>query len=249
MKLAVLICCLALVAGCAGSERTALPPVAPRFCPGVLVDSAVALAALEGCTHVDGDLTIAAAGISDLGALRSLWSVEGTLGIHGCNRLESLDGLSRLHRVRHLAIVGNPALERLTGLSSLGTASGVAIVDNPRLGSLRGLEGLSHLEGLLLAQNGLTTLRGLENLLVAGDLVIVGNDKLIDVSPLDRLARLNHLTLERNPAIAASLGLFAGLERVSGSISISDNWGLSAGDVRALMARSRGESPRLYSRR
>jgi hypothetical protein len=238
MKLSTLILCMVLVlTGCATQDRIAVPPMAPHACPSAVVDSEEALAALVGCTHILGDLTIAGGAVTDLQPLGNLWNVEGTLGIHGSN-LKSLAGLSRLQRVDNLAIVGNAKLASLEGLASFQTARGVTIADNPRLRNLAGLGRLTRLEGLFLSGNGLYDLRGLDNLETAGDLVIVNNRKLIDLSALGRVQHLSSLTLEGNPAIAASLGLLDGLERVGGSITVANNWGLSEQDRRKLTERA-----------
>ena len=223
--------------GCAGGERTALPPLAPRACDGAVVRSAADLDGLAGCTHVRGDLVIAAKDVVDLRPLASLWSVSGTLAVQGCARLESLRGLERLHTVGHLVVVGNPALQRLRGLDLLQGADGVSVVDNPRLRDLRGLERLEHLDGVALVGNGLVTLRGLEQLESVGDLVIADHPRLIDVSALSRLRSTENLALERTPMLAPRLGFFARLERVSGSLVLSESGGVSESEVQYLKER------------
>lgn len=208
--------------GCAGADRTAAPPTSPRECAGAVVRSAAELSALEGCTHVRGDLVIEAPDLVDLAPLASVWSIDGTLSIQGCSRLESLHGLERLNDAGFVAIVNSPALERLSNLRSLRHTRGVTVIGSPRLRDLRGLEQLEQLEGLVLVDTGLFNLRGLEELRAAGDVVIADNRRLVDAAALSNLRWAEHLTLERNPALAPSLGFFDGLEHV-GAVELSDN--------------------------
>jgi hypothetical protein len=226
-----------LLLGCAGAERSAVPPLAPRACPGAVVRSAVQLKALSGCTHVRGDLSIEMHDVVSLRALDSLWSVDGTLGIHGSRKLESLRGLERLHRVGHLAIVDNALLAQLHGVGALQSAGGVSVIQNPRLRDLRGLERLERLEGLVLVANGLVSLRGLDRLESIGDLVISDHARLIDVSALSSLRRADNLHLARIPFLAPRLGFFDALERVTGVISVSEIGGAGGPSERYLRDR------------
>jgi hypothetical protein len=200
------------------------------------VRSTTELTALEGCTHVRGDLVIEAPDVVDLAPLASLWSIDGTLTLQGCSSLASLHGLERLNDAGYVTIVNVPALDRVTALRSLRRTRGLTVIGSPKLRDLRGLDRLEQLGGLVLIDTGLFNLRGLEELKAAGDIVIADNRRLVDAAALSNLRWADYLTLERNPALSPSLGFFDGLEHVGG-IELRDNGWITELEEQALRER------------
>jgi hypothetical protein len=104
----------------------------------VTLESVEAAKKLQGVSRVVGNLVIQNYDGADLGALRSLTMIEGSLIISTNSKLTSLAGLGALERVYGIVwIFSNPKLTGLDGLAKLKTAEkALTITDNPSLTKL-----------------------------------------------------------------------------------------------------------------
>ena len=194
--------------------RESAAPHETLECAGGVVQSTAELDRFAACDVVTGDLEIRGGDALDLRGLANLRRVDGSLVIADNPKLSSLSGLARLRRVERLELR-----------------------DNPELTSLRGLEGVRDLDALVLRKNGLRNVKGLDNLRTVGDLIVANHRRLLSLSALGQLREARSIRIEKNPQLAAQPGLLPSLVRVGESVELSANGGLSASDVRALVAR------------
>jgi hypothetical protein len=140
------------------------PPEVERACAqngafegNVVVFDDDALALLEGCRELRGDLEILGR-VTALSALRSLEQVNGTVTIGRGTR--SLEGLENLREVRVLVLdsIVAPSLEPLAGLQRLRTLS---ISGDVPQGNLSGLGGILNLRELEISGSALPSVAGL----------------------------------------------------------------------------------------
>jgi hypothetical protein len=225
---AALTLSLLLNAGCtlSAAQPTSGTPSSPKMCEGGRVQTHASLAKYAGCTQITGSLKIEGTEASDLGALGSLRQVHGSLVIATNPKLESLEGLERLHSTHRLLVLRNEQLTSLAGLRSLSHVQEIAIVGNEKLPNLRGLEAVQRVRGMLLARNGLRTTRGLESLKETRELAIFENPRLISLGGLRNLKRAGHIRIEGNRSLAVNLGFLDGLEEVDGALHFSGSHGL-----------------------
>ena len=120
------------------------------------------------CAILSGDVVITGSEITSLDGLHAVTTINGSLVIFDCDRLESLAGLENLIFIEKGAFIG----------------------DNARLASLEGLDNLSHIGEFLQIDfnESLANLEGLENLVSAGTaLRIEGNRSMTSLAGLERL--------------------------------------------------------------
>jgi hypothetical protein len=187
--------------------------------------------ALAGCEEVVGDLHVENSGATDLTELGGLRTVEGTLFISGNSELRSLHGLERLHSAREVVIVNNPNLRDLSALNDLEHVERISIAHNGRLEVIAGLDGIETLQTLMIMHNGVTRVSGLNGLVSAGDVAVTGNDRLIYMTGLKQLGFVENLTLEQNPRLAPTPGMFSSLKHVAAKLSVSGCPGVNEDDV------------------
>lgn len=192
----------------------------------LVVRTPAELEALRDHHLVDGNLIVDCPECTTLAPLECLEEVGTMLSIVGCNRLESLGGLSALRRVglRHsnggLGIgfyfvpwetSGNARLGTLAGLGPLELVEGrIDVRKNPELRDLSGLVGLEHVAGsVYLADNdALPSLEDLSALQsVSGTLEIADNDALLDLAGLGSFVQSRGLGITGNGALATLAGL------------------------------------------
>ncbi len=190
---------------------------------------------IDGSVLIEADRFVASDPVRDLGPLRHLVAVTGSLRIEDADSIRSLDGLSSLVSVGDNFYIGrNDNLLSLAPLRNVRHC-GLAffVQDNDRLKSLDGLQGLGDVEGNAVLQialnDSLETLLGLGNLRThvrvphSTDcwIAIVANPRLRSLEGLERLQRVVGLRIGDNNAledIDALRGLRVAHELVIGAL-------------------------------
>jgi hypothetical protein len=191
------------------------------------VKGAEDLAALEGITHLRGDLYIQGTALREV-SIPGLVTMEGRISIHANPELLRVS-MPGLRYVGHqLDVTNNPVLETL----ELGGARGrrllvggdVEVSGNARLPDLGGLRPVVPTQNLTVSGNAaLTSLGGFEELTrLTGNLVISANGSLTSIilPALEQVGRVLHLS--ENAALP-SLGTFSSLKSVGEDLVIADN--------------------------
>ncbi|MFP2896138.1 hypothetical protein [Corallococcus sp. 4LFB] len=195
-----------------------------------VVADPVDLVALEGVTHLRGELTVSAPTLSDA-SLPSLAVIQGSLTVKGNASLRRLSLPSLRFVGGDVAVRSNARLDALT----LGTAPGATlwversliVEDNPMLPTLEGLAAVLPRDSIFLRANNAMVVPGLLPQVVAlrGSLVIEDNLRL-DRTPFVNLDRVHgDVRLANNPAMPAPSGL-ENLTRVDGTLELRDNTAL-----------------------
>jgi hypothetical protein len=144
---------------CATREARPVSAVAVA-CPGGTVHSAAEAARYAACDVVQGDLTVAAADLSDLSSLSRLRQVSGNLTITRNPELEDLSGLENLRRVGALEISHN-GIYSVRGLGQLSEVGELVVESNRKLNSLSGLRSLSHAGSVTIEHNPMLCAMGM----------------------------------------------------------------------------------------
>jgi hypothetical protein len=165
------------------------------------------------CWRIARGIIIEGQGITDLGALKHLTTVDGDIVIK-YTRLVDLKGLGKLaHGEGRLVIRDNPMLTSLSGLEGLATTTrSIVISGNDLLTNLKGLDNLQSAYQLSIGNAWpnycahdrsaapdvqgnalLESLEGLEKLEQVGELSIIGNPLVKSFAPLVSLKRLSVL--------------------------------------------------------
>ncbi len=173
------------------------------------------LEALNGLKSILGDLEITGNdALVNLFEARGLDSLAGILRIEDQENLVSLEGLENIPSAEAIFIKNNPALISLSGLSGLEMVGiNLQIINNDALTSLEGLENLRTFQtGEILVSNNaqLNSLAGLENLEDLGE-VLIGDNFVV-----------GGIMISNNPQLS-SLNAFGQLDRLAGSLWVSDN--------------------------
>jgi hypothetical protein len=200
-------------------------------CPGVregdvTVTTPAELERLRGVGLVTGDLDVVCAECETLEPLGCLAEVGRMLVITGCDRLESLAGLSRLRRLglrdengglglgfhfQPFYALGNARLKTLEGLGPLERVEGrVHVFKNPVLADLSGIAAVSDVAGAFYVEENpslesLESLRGLRS--VRAGLSITDNDALVDLTGLEDLWAVGNLAVSNNDSLRTLAGL------------------------------------------
>lgn len=176
----------------------------------------------QGCTEIEGDVTINGEDITSLIGLNVITAIEGKLEIVYNDLLNSLSGLDNLFSVgAGISIEGNSGLTSLASLGNLYSVSGTwgfGIHDNDALTSLIGLDNLTSIQGVLAIRDNdiLTTLTGLNNLTtIEGYLAIggqfggsyFGNPSLVSLSALENLTSVSSIYIYGNDVLFNLTGL------------------------------------------
>jgi hypothetical protein len=169
-----------------------------------------ALAGLRQVGFPDGGGDVVLSQCSELTSLSTMqgWGRLGRVGVYGCPRIESLDGLSGLAiESLDLEAVG---IHSLAGLSSLDTLRYLTLMDDPQLTSLSGLGAVaSTLRFLALGYHeSLRSLEGLGDLPALETLTLLSLPHLASLSGARLPAALDFLQLEDLPSLedASTLG-------------------------------------------
>jgi hypothetical protein len=192
----------------------------------VLVRTEAELEALRHHRLVTGDLVVDCPDCTTLEPLSCLQEVGKMLSVVGCDRIESLAGLSALRRAGlrsdngglaigfHFApweTAGNARLATLDGLGPLESVEGrIDVRGNPVLRDLSGLSGLKQVAGSIYVHDNdaLLTLEDLNELVsLRGILEISDNDALVDLTGLGAFAAARGLWISDNDALATLDGL------------------------------------------
>lgn len=192
----------------------------------VTVTTRAELDRLRGVGLVTGDLIVACPECESLEALDCLAEVGKMLAVAGCDRLESLSGLSRLRRLGLLQAngglgigfcfapfepLGNARLRTLEGLGPLERVEGrVHVFDNPVLGDLAGIAPVLDVAGAFYIEGNpslesLESLRGLRS--VRAGLSVTDNDALVDLTGLDDVWAVGNLAVSNNDSLRTLAGL------------------------------------------
>ncbi|AFE03786.1 putative lipoprotein [Corallococcus coralloides DSM 2259] len=191
------------------------------------VTGAVDLVALEGVTHLRGELTISAPTLTDA-SLPSLAVIEGSLTVRGNASLRRLFMPALRFVGGTAAVLSNARLDALT----LGTAPdtmvrverSLLVEDNPMLPTLEGLAAVQPGDSISLRANNALVDPGLLPHVTElhGSLVITDHLRL-DRSPFYNLTRVHgDVRLSGNTALGGPFGLNH-LTQVGGSLDLQDN--------------------------
>jgi len=191
--------------GC-GSEKAAtqeMTPARDTSCSfstdSAAVPSKTSLAAVCGCTTIDGDLFIDASAIADIRCLGGLQSIKGKLGISarsGASVLASLAGLEQLQQARAVTLTGLTVPD-LTALTNLRDVDEFRITQCDNLSDLRGLR--ANIRALWLDKDAkLRSLEGFSGLTASQDSpASVRIESQPELESLDGLFRGDHPYLTR----------------------------------------------------
>ncbi|WP_147450078.1 DUF7151 family protein [Corallococcus carmarthensis] len=192
-----------------------------------VVASAVDLVALEGVTHLRGELIISAPTLADA-SLPSLAVIEGSLTARGNASLRrlSLPGLRFVGG--DAAVYSNARLDSLT----LGTASdalvwverSLLVEDNPMLPTLEGLAAVQPRDSISLrANNALVNPGLLPHVTVLLGSLIIEDHLRLDRTPFVNLSQVHgEVRLANNSAMPAPSGLDQ-LTDVGGTLELREN--------------------------
>jgi hypothetical protein len=178
----------------------------------------------RGCQILNGNFAFR--GVSSLGLLSSLVTVNGHFQVSESPNLSSLAGLEKLQHVEGISIDYNPALTSVAALRSLISAPQAVGISHSPVVSLVGIGGITetkdftirdtsivNLEGVEVLRTSesfnvldnafLETFNGTESLLSVGtDLFIINNPRLIDLSGLSSLTSVgDRVAVVRNPLL------------------------------------------------
>jgi hypothetical protein len=192
----------------------------------LVVRTPAELEALRDHRLVDGDLIVDCPECTSLEPLGCLEEVGKMLSIVGCDRLESLEGLSALRRVGLLGdngglgigfffvpwpTSGNARLRTLDGLGPIEAVDGrIDVRKNPELRDLSALSGMSYLAGSLYVDDNdaLASLEDLSELeSTRGALHLTDNDALVDLAGLGSFAEASGLNVSENDQLVTLGGL------------------------------------------
>ncbi len=169
------------------------------FVGSVLVDEESDLEVLVGCGTVEGDLTIQLFG-DDLGALRELRTVTGTLQLSQSGNLEGLENLGHVGNLV-LEQLDVPTLRSLGNLQTIGVAprdGGELRIDGlVRQRDLEGLGSLQQVREIFIVRAG--ALESLDGLAVPGQvdsIMVLDSPAVTDISALTPLTSVEDLTLQ-----------------------------------------------------
>ncbi|MHA7628056.1 DUF7151 family protein [Corallococcus sp. M7] len=185
------------------------------------------LVALEGVTHLRGELVISAPTLTDA-SLPSLAIIEGSLTVRGNASLRRLSMPALRFVGGTAAVISNARLDALT----LGTAPdtmlrverSLLVEDNPMLPTLAGLAAVQPGDSISLRANNALVEPGLLPYVTElhGSLIIEDHLRL-DRSPFFNLTRVHgNVRLSGNAALGAPSGLNH-LTEVGGSLELQDN--------------------------
>lgn len=217
-------------------------PVASLCDPGGVFEGSIdvstqaELQSLEGCTGIDGDLTIFGTNLQNLVPLQALRFVDGLLSISDYSG--SLDGLDALERVNSLTLE-NALVRTLAPLRSLREIRGrlgstLSLTRLPNLVDLDGLDGLEQLDDIFISENdALATLAGLGVPPELATLRITNNPRLVSLGALDALQTAKSVEIEGSP-LESLAGL--GNLRAVGSLVLANDTSLASVDLPRLEA-------------
>ncbi|QAT82523.1 putative lipoprotein [Corallococcus coralloides] len=191
------------------------------------VTGPVDLVALEGVTHLRGELIISAPTLTDA-SLPSLAIIEGSLTVRGNASLRRLSMPALRFVGGTAAVLSNARLDALT----LGTAPdtmlrverSLLVEDNPMLPTLEGLAAVQPGDSISLRANNALVDPGLLPYVTElhGSLTIEDHLRL-DRSPFYHLARVHgDVRLSHNAALGGPFGLNH-LTQVGGALELQDN--------------------------
>lgn len=195
---------------------------------GLRISSLPALTSLSGLDNLQRatDIELVVLGIQDFTGLGGLTTLSGSLNVHGCSALVSVQGLTSMSpsSLGSLRLI-NSQLASLEGLEWITSVRGDVYLGGPLLTSLAGLDNLHSVGGALV----LMSLTGLQNVEALSGVTSVGGYLQVSNSPaLTDLEGLRGLTAVGSWARLTSLGVtsLAGLRNVhsfGGFVEVSDN--------------------------
>jgi hypothetical protein len=147
------------------------------------------IAALSGCTEIDGYLYIESTDLTSLTGLEGLTSVSGAVDIYNNPQLTSLNALNNLTSVDALRIRDNNALTSLSGLNNITSVRNLEISRNNVLTSLNGLEGITSVSNYILISwnDVLTNLCALNNVILSGNELHIYENLLLSMATANAL--------------------------------------------------------------
>jgi hypothetical protein len=152
-------------------------------------DTSGDIAALSGCTEIDGYLYIESTDLTSLTGLEGLTSVSGTVDIYNNPQLTSLNALNNLTSVDALRIRDNNVLTSLSGLNNITSVRNLEISRNNVLTSLNGLEGITSVSNYILISwnDVLTNLCALNNVILSGNELHIYENLLLSMATANAL--------------------------------------------------------------
>ena len=185
-------------------------------------------ATIGPCTIVDGNLTIAGEGITDLTPLSDLVEVQGDLSIRDNPQLSSLGGLSNLESVDNLSISRNHKLSNLSGLTKLTTVRrGMLIYWNNSLKTLDGIPSLVTIYSELSITNNpvLENIHALATATMPGSVVLIirGNGELRSLIGLPAVEQFARLEISANEKLQSLEGIKVSNGVLNGAFSVQNN--------------------------
>jgi len=200
----------------------------------VVVENQEQLVELEGCTEVNGALTVLPFEAADLRPLYALTRVSGMVDLGGTSVievydtrfrrkwLESLAGLESLESVGELRVSGLLAndVDALSRLHSLGWPGMLRFDSAPNLVDLQGLRQLEGIRSLLISD--CSALESLEPLTLPRgmDSIVLASTPLTRLTSLE-LESLDDLTITKTGLV--NLDAFSGLTKIAGELQLVDN--------------------------
>lgn len=178
----------------------------PDLCPSgnVVITNQVDADALANCSHITGNLDIAAD--IDFTPLQGITEVDGFVRLRDMS--VSVAGvLPNLHTVGSLVSFENNSAQSLGGFENLTIVAGVQVYDNPGLVEVTGFDNLASFNGALKFQQNtmLSNVTAFSALTSIGSLELISNSVLPNVNFLTNLTELNgNLFIQFNPGLTSS---------------------------------------------
>lgn len=196
------------------------------MCAFLYIQNLPNLQSLEGLTSIRRviHLIIDSTGLTSLGGLESLDTVEFILNISRNDHLIDLSGLEAVTDVNGLYVSDNAALQSLQGLGSLKRLHNLSIEYCPSLINLTGMPALETLDALYLGNNTqLTDLSGIEQItLLENDLAIYSNPLLASLQGLQAIEKIRNIDIRGNSSLLNMSGLES-LIQSTGNVNIHSN--------------------------
>lgn len=143
-----------------------------------------------GCTHIEGNVTISGAGITNLNGLNGITTIDGYLWINSCPALTTVDGLNALTTVLWVGFSNNASLTSVSGLNGMTyLPQGVGFNSNNALTSISGFNGLTSvgLNVVIAYDQYLVSITGFSSLTTIDGYLILGGGSLTDISGFSAL--------------------------------------------------------------
>lgn len=201
-----------------------------------------------GCTHIEGNVTISGAGITNLNGLNGITTIDGYLWVNNCPALTTVDGMNALTTVQWVGFSSNAALTSVSGFNGVTyLPNGVGF--NNVLTSISGFNGLTSTGGNVVIYGGVS-ITGFSALTSIDDgyLVLHGGN-LTDISGFSALTQVG-TSIHNSYVLIAFSGLsdISPLQNVvTPAWRIEGNGNLSACGIQSICEHLAAEKPALIA--